>query len=173
MNVAPSSIPSAPLPLALFLCRANTAASIMAEAILRHLAQTRLCAASAGELPYGRVNSYALECLSGHGIATEGLRSRTWGEFWGLDKPPVRFLIALADVYAIGSTWSPNTIIARWYMRDPGALVGSDMDIRSEFEQAFSTLESRIRKFLALAFEQLPDRALSRELARIGEIASA
>ncbi len=141
----------------------------MAEAILRHLAQTRVCAASAGEVPYGQVNSYALECLSGHGIATQGLRNRMWGEFWGLDKPPVRFLIALADVYAAGSIWSPNTIIARWYMRDPGAFVGGEMDIRSEFEEAFSTLDSRIRQFLVLAFEPLTDRALSRELAHIGE----
>lgn len=161
---------SAPAPLALFLCHANTAASIMAEAILRHLAQGRVRAASAGETLYGRVNHYALECLHAHGIATQGLRSRMWGEFWGLDKPPVRFLIALGDVYAAGSTWSPDTIIARWYMPDPGAVAaGSEIDIRLGFEEGFSTLESRIRKFLALTSGQLTDGALSRELALIGQ----
>jgi hypothetical protein len=39
---------SAPVPLVLFVSRLNTAASIMAEAILRHLARERLRVASAG-----------------------------------------------------------------------------------------------------------------------------
>ena len=156
-------------PLALFLCRANTTASIMAEAILRHLAQGRVQAASAGEIPYGQVNRHTLECLYAHGIATHGLRSRMWGEFFGWGKPPVRFLIALSDVYAAESNWGPGTIITRWYMPDPGAFPGGGIDIRLEFEQAFNMLESRIRKFLALELGRLTDRALSRELALIGK----
>lgn len=158
-----------PAPLALFLCQRNTAASIMAEAILRHLAQGRVRAASAGEVPHGQLNPYALECLSAHGIATQGLRNRTWGEFWGSGRAPVRFLIALADVYPEKSVWGPGTIIAQWYMQDPGAIVGSEQEIRAGFAEAFGTLESRIRQFLGLALEQLTDRALSRELACIGQ----
>lgn len=156
-------------PLVLFLCRANTAASIMAEAILRHLAQGRVQAASAGEIPYGQVNRHALECLYSHGVATQGLRSRMWGEFFGLNKPPVRFLIALSDVYAAESNWGPNTIIARWDMPDPADVAGAAADIWLEFEEAYKLLESRIRKFLALTSRRLTDRALSRELALIGE----
>ena len=156
-------------PLVLFLCRANTAASIMAEAILRHLAQGRVQAASAGEIPYGQVNRHALECLYSHGIATQGLRTRMWGEFFGLHKPPVRFLIALSDVYAAESNWGPNTIIARWDMRDPADVAGAPADIWLEFEEAYKLLESRIRKFLALTSPRLTDRALSQELALIGE----
>ena len=164
-----SSIHSASPPLALFLCRASTAASIMAEAILRHLALGRVRAASAGEIPYGQVNPHALACLHDHGIATQGLRSRMWGEFFGWGKPPVRFLIALSDVYAAESNWGPGTIITRWYMPDPGAFAGGGIDIRLEFEQAFNMLESRIRKFLALELGRLTDRALSRQLALIGK----
>jgi len=164
-----SSMRHPPPPLVLFLCRANTAASTMAEAILRHLAEGRVQAASAGEIPYGQVNRHALECLYSHGIATQGLRSRIWGEFFGLNKPPVRFLIALSDVYAAESNWGPNTIIARWYMPDPADVTGATTDIWLEFEEAYKLLESRIRKFLALTSRRLTDRALSRELALIGE----
>jgi len=141
----------------------------MAEAILRHLAQGRVLAASAGEIPYGQVNPHALECLYCHGIATQGLSSRMWGEFFGLGKPPVRFLIALSDVYAAESNWGPDTIITRWYMPDPGAVADGAIDTRLEFEEAFKLLESRIRKFLTLPSRRLTDRALSRELALIGK----
>jgi arsenate reductase len=141
----------------------------MAEAILRHLAQGRVQPASAGEIPYGQVNRHALECLYCHGIATQGLRSRMWGEFFGLDKPPVRFLIALCDSYAAESNWGPDTIIARWYMADPGAVAGGGVDTWLEFEEAYKLLESRIRKFLALTSRRLTDQALSRELALIGQ----
>jgi hypothetical protein len=50
-------------PLLLFVCHSNTALSIMAEAMLEHLAEARMRAASAGEMPATRVNPYALECL--------------------------------------------------------------------------------------------------------------
>jgi hypothetical protein len=92
-----------------------------------------------------------------------------WGEFFGLNKPPVRFLIALSDVYAAESNWGPDTIIARWYMPDPGAAAGGGVDIWLEFEQAYKLLESRIHKFLALTSRRLTDQALSRQLALIGE----
>jgi arsenate reductase len=70
----------------LFLGRQNTAVSIMAEAILRQVAQERVRAASAGESVAGPVNSHALDCLRAHGIATEGLQSKAWGEFFGLNR---------------------------------------------------------------------------------------
>jgi protein-tyrosine-phosphatase len=77
----------------------------MAEAILRHRAEERLRAASAGESTADRVNPLALECLRAHGIATEGLKSKAWGQLFGLNKPSVRLVIALSDVYAATANW--------------------------------------------------------------------
>lgn len=159
-------------PLVLFLCHSNTGSSIMAEAILQHLAQGRVRAASAGEIATGQANPYALECLRAHGIATKGLHSKPWGGFFGLYKPHVRFLIALRDVYAASTDWShetSRTVVARWYMPDPATVAGSDVRIRLACEEAFGTLESRIRKFLALPLEQLTDAELSQELALFGK----
>jgi protein-tyrosine-phosphatase len=155
----------------LFLCRSNTALSIMAEAMLRHLAQERVRAASAGDSPRAQVDPYALECLRERGIATRGLRSKGCDAFLGVYRPPVRFLITLNAVGGAKGNWDRDTIRptkAHWGMPDPTALVGSEVDTRVAFEAAFATLDVRIRQFLALPLELLNGRALTLELERIG-----
>jgi arsenate reductase len=169
---APPPAPVTQLPLVLFLSHSNAATSIMAEAILEHFAQARVRAASGGDVAAGQVNPYALECLRLHRIATRGLRSKGWGEFFGLYKPPVRFLITLREVEAAKANWgysNSRLVKAHWAMPDPSNDAARDVDIRVAFEEAFSTLESRIRKFLALPLDRLTDEELSRELAVIGE----
>ena len=156
-------------PLVLFLCRTNATCSILAEAILKHRAKSRLCAASGGEPRNDTpLNPFALECLSAHGIATQGLRTKVWGEFFGFGKPPVRFVIALSDVYAAKSYWGQDTLVAHWQMPDPGEVASSDTDIRVAFELAYADLELRIQLFLALPLERLNNQSLAQELKRIG-----
>jgi len=162
-------------PLVLFLCRANSGPSILAEAILQHLAQGRVRAASAGERAAERVNPYALECLTAHHIATSGLHSKIWREFFGLDRPPVRVLIALGrpNAYAMEVNWNQpgvRTAKAHWPTPDPDAVVGSATEVRLAFEEVFITLEARIRQFLALPLDRLCDEALLQQLARIGGV---
>jgi len=160
-------------PLVLFICRTNTAMSIMAEAILRHLAQGRVRAASAGETISGRVSPYAIACLTAHGIGTTGLRDKLWGELFGIYEQPVRVLITLSnpETDAAKAHWdrkSVRTVRAHWPTPDPESVVGTPADRRLAFEKVFVTLEARIRKLLALQMDQLTDRALTRELTRIG-----
>ena len=162
-------------PLVLFLCRANSGPSILAEAILRHRAQGRVRAASAGQKAAERANPYALECLAAHRIPTTGLRPKIWGEFFGLGRPPVHVLIALGDpnAYAMGVNWNQpgiRTAKAHWPTPYPEAVVGGETEIRLACEEVFALLEARIRKFLALPLDRLSDEALLQALARIGEI---
>ncbi len=71
----------------LFLCRANTTSSIMAEALLGHHAPDRFRAGSAGDaLLRGQVNPHALQVLRVHGVPTQGLRSKAWREFFGMHR---------------------------------------------------------------------------------------
>jgi arsenate reductase len=108
-----------------------------------------------------------------HGIATDGLRSKSWGEFFGLFKPPVRVLILLSEVYAAKADWNHDTattVKAHWVLPDPGDVLGSEVDVKLAFEEAFGTLAVRIKQFLTLPVGRLSDEELSRELARIGEM---
>ena len=54
-------------------------------------------------------------------------------------------------------------------MPDPAKVTGSAIDQRLAFEEAFVTLDARIKRLLALPLGRLTDRELSLELARIGE----
>ena len=145
----------------------------MAEAILRHLAQGRVHAASAGETISGRVSPYAIARLKAHGIGTTGLRDKLWGELFGIYRP-VRVLITLSnpDSYAAKANWDKEnvrTVRAHWPTPDPETVVRTPTDTRLAFEEVFVTLEARIWKLLALQMDQLTDRALARELTRICE----
>jgi arsenate reductase len=157
--------------LVLFLCRTNTALSIMAEAVLRHSARERVRAVSAGEFPAAQVHPYALECLRARRIGTTGLRSKGCDDILGAYRIPVKYLIILSDVEGAGTKWETvRPTKAHWGMPDPSAVVGSEIDIRVAFEEAFLTLEARIREFLALPFESLDGRSLTLELERIGRV---
>lgn len=163
---------SADSPLVLFVCRKNSAASILAEAILRHLAQGRFRAASAGDTANIQVSPYALECLEAHNIATTGLHSKAWGRFFGLGCPPIHILITLCDAYAARVDWDRDdvhTVKVHWPTPEPELVVGSPTDKRLAFEEAFVLLELRIRRLLALPLDRLTDAALSSQLGRIGE----
>lgn len=160
-------------PVVLFICRRNAGSSILAEAILRHLAPGGVRAASAGDTPSQLVSFYALECLAAHDIPTTGLHSKAWGRFFGLGRAPVHILITLCDAYAARVDWdrdSVHTVKAHWPTPEPELVVGSETDKRLAFEEAFVLLEARIRRFLALPLGRLSDPALSHQLARIGEI---
>lgn len=159
-------------PLVLFLGRTNAATSILAEAILRHLAQGRLRVASAGDAEALKVNPYALECLAAHNIDTTGLHSKAWGRFFGREHPAVHILITLCDAYAARVDWdrdTVHTVKAHWPTPEPELVVGSETDRRLAFEEAFVLLDARIRKLLALPLGRLSAPALSRQLASIGE----
>ena len=71
----------------LFLCTANSARSIIAEAILNKVGVGKFRAFSAGSQPSGRVNPHALMLLQSLGHDVYGFRSKSWSEFADLGAP--------------------------------------------------------------------------------------
>ena len=54
----------------LFLCTGNSVRSVITKGILRHRGVGRYCGFSAGSLPTGKPNAFALRVLKRHGIET-------------------------------------------------------------------------------------------------------
>ena len=159
---------------ALILCTANSARSVLGEALLRHLGQGRFATFSAGSTPRGTVNPDALACLERHGLSPEGFRSKSWEEFEGADAPQMDLIITVCD-NAAGEPcpfWPGRPASAHWGIPDPAAATGSDAEIAAEFEVAFKRMKARIEAFMALPAD-LSDDELKAEMRKIGQFEGA
>ncbi|HSY68404.1 MAG TPA: arsenate reductase ArsC [Edaphobacter sp.] len=155
---------------ALFICTGNSARSIMAEAVLNHKAKGRFTAYSAGSHPSGAVRPEALKQLELAGIATHGLRSKSWDEFAAPDAPPINFIFTVCDNAAneVCPIWPGHPMTAHWGIPDPAAVKGPPEIIERAFNDAFSILDRRISLFLALPLSTLESLAIQKEIDTIG-----
>jgi protein-tyrosine-phosphatase len=154
----------------LFLCTGNSARSILAEAYLNHAARGRFTAYSAGSLPAGSVNPFALELLQKSRLPTTRARSKSWDEFAASGAPAMDFVFTVCDSAAaeVCPVWPGHPITAHWGVPDPAAVAGTDEQKRRAFKDAFTALSRRIDLFLALPVEKLEQLALKKKLDEIG-----
>jgi arsenate reductase (thioredoxin) len=108
----------------LFLCTGNSARSIMAEAILNNKAKGGFTAYSAGSHPSGAPRPEALRQLESAGIATTGLRSKSWDEFSAPGAPQMDFVFTVCDNAAneVCPFWPGQPMTAHWGIPDPAAV---------------------------------------------------
>jgi len=161
---------SEPVYNVLFLCTGNSARSVLAERLVEHLGKGRFRGFSAGSFPNGTVNPFALALLKRVGIATGGLRSKSWDEFAAPDAPKMDFIFTVCDQAAgeMCPVWPGQPVTAHWGVADPAAVEGTDEQKDAAFREAFRILETRIRLFVALPVEKLDRLTLTRTLREIG-----
>jgi arsenate reductase len=154
----------------LFLCTGNSARSILAEALLNHKAKGALTAYSAGSHPSGKVRPEALKQLELAGIATAGLRSKSWDEFAGSAAPKMSFVFTVCDNAAneVCPFWPGQPMTAHWGVPDPAGVKGTPEEIERAYRDAFSILDRRIGLFLSLPLSALGSLAIQKEIDSIG-----
>lgn len=127
----------------LFLCNANSARSLMGEALLRHLAGEHFAAFSAGTEP-DRPHELALAALEKQGIATEGLASKPLEAFEGEHFDAVVVLCDKAQQAC--RDWSGGCEERLyWDIRDPRLIGRSDA-----YEQALLEIRRRLVLWLEI-----------------------
>jgi arsenate reductase len=154
----------------LFLCTGNSARSIMAEAILNHRGRGVFTAYSAGSHPSGMPRPEALRQIALAGMATEGLRSKSWDEFAGSEEPKMDFVFTVCDNAANEACpyWPGQPMTAHWGIPDPAAVKGTPEEIARAFREAFVVLDRRVGLFLSLPMGMMQQLALQREIEKIG-----
>jgi arsenate reductase (thioredoxin) len=153
----------------LFLCTANSARSILAEAALNRAGAGRFEAFSAGSAPRGEVNPAALELLRKEGFDVARFRSKGWEEFATPGAPELDLIITLCDS-AAGETcpvWPGRPISAHWGLPDPAAVAG-EAERRAAFAATLRALEARIAQLVDLPIAELDAAGLRRQLVAIG-----
>jgi protein-tyrosine-phosphatase len=156
----------------LFLCTGNSVRSILAESILRADGAGRFRSFSAGSMPKGQVNPFALKVLESYGYPTDGLTSKSWEVFSAPDAPKMDFVLTVCD-NAVGETcplWPGQPITAHWGIEDPAAVEGSEIDKERAFVTAFRYLKNRISLLVNLPTASLNRLALTARLRDIGSI---
>ena len=155
----------------LFLCTGNSCRSILAEAAFNDLAPPEWRAVSAGSKPTGKVHPRSLALLHREGIATVGLRSKSWDEL--PEKPDIVITVCAS---AAGETCpaylASGVVRSHWGVDDPAHATGSDDEIDAAFMLAYRTLRARIEAFLALPLDALrhDPKQLKVEMDRIATL---
>jgi len=139
----------------LFLCTGNSCRSIMAEALMRNLGGGRFQGFSAGSHPAGTPNPLAIKVLESNGISIEGLRSKSWDEFAGPDAPTMDIIITVCDDAAGEAcpVWPGHPFTLHWSLPDPVKAAGSEEERLSAYQEAYLTLEKRVKAIVATGRE--------------------
>jgi protein-tyrosine-phosphatase len=156
----------------LFLCTANSARSILAEAIMNRVGAPRFTAFSAGSHPRGAVNPHAIRLLQSLNYKTDGLRSKSWEVFAQAGAPKLDFVFTVCDNAAgeVCPIWPGQPMTAHWGVPDPAAAEGSEAVIAQAFSDAYRMLHNRIAIFANLPLASLDRLSLQKKLDDIGRL---
>ncbi|MBS9403935.1 arsenate reductase ArsC [Halomonas sp. TRM85114] len=127
----------------LFLCNANSARSLMGEALLRHMAGDRYDAFSAGSEP-DQPHALTLEALDKHGIPSKGLASKSLDDFAGEHFDAVVVLCDKAQQSCREWQGSSDEHLY-WDIRDPRLI-----DRANAYELALTEIRHRLSLWLQL-----------------------
>ena len=157
----------------LFLCTHNSARSILAEALLNDRGKDRFKAYSAGSSPREnqQPNPLGLQVLQKAGIATEGLRSKSWDEFASPGAPKMDLIITVCDNAAgeVCPIWPGHPATAHWGYPDPSEGDGSDAEKLEAFRKTMHAMKRRLELLIGLPKDKLEKEVLqgtARDLAK-------
>ncbi len=156
----------------LFICTANSARSILAEATLNALGHPRFEAYSAGSQPRGQVHPLTLTTLYAAGLPSDGLSSKSWDHFTGPGAQALDIVITLCDRAAREPcpVWFGNFVRSHWGLPDPAALQGNEDGWPAAFRHTLQHITKRLQALLAIPVETMSSARLLQELERIGQM---
>lgn len=138
----------------LFVCTGNSARSVMAEALLRHIGGARFEVHSAGTEPKG-VNPLTLRVLAEAGLDGSFARSKSVAEFVGQS---FDYVITVCDQARQSCPVFPGGGAGlHWGYEDPADATGTDEERLVVFGRVFTQLGERIHQFVPLATRAVAD----------------
>lgn len=157
----------------LVLCTANSARSLMAEALLNREGRGRFVAVSAGSRPAEAAHPDALRLLNNLGYETASLSSKDWNLFSSPHAAPIDFVITVCDA-AQGEhcpAWPGHPLGTHWGIADPAAAPAPEQ--RAAMLDAYRQLSARVTSLVNLPIETMDLASLKTALADIARLEGA
>jgi arsenate reductase len=156
----------------LFLCRGNSARSIMAEASLSRWGRDKFQPYSAGSQPRGELHPMTRRVLERFKFDPAQFRSKDWSEFAGPAAPPLDFVFTVCDQTKNEPcpVWPGQPMTAHWGIEDPVQFEGDEERTYNYFVRVYTYLDNRIKIFTALPFASLSKLSLQNRLDEIGRV---
>lgn len=154
----------------LFLCHANSARSLMAEAIMQREGLGKFKAFSAGSSPAANAHPVAMALLERNNFDVSSFKPKSWDAFGNDGAPEMDFVITVCDK-AAGEpcpTWPGQPMTAHWGVEDPAEFEGNEAQQAIIFAKAFAQLRNRISVFANLPIDSLGQLALKEQMEQIG-----
>jgi arsenate reductase len=134
-------------PCVLFLCTHNAARSQLGEALLRHLANDRYRACSAGTEP-GSVHPMTLRVLEEAGVSTAGLRSKSVDAFRGKETVRTAIMVCAQAAESCPRLYPFAREVLHWHLDDPSRVRGSEELRLAAFRRTRDEIADRLRDWL-------------------------
>ena len=153
----------------LFVGEANSARSIIAEALLARLGGGAFQVFSAGRNPVGHISAHALEALEQAGSDTSGLRPKSWNEFVTPTAPTLDVVVTVESALKNGPfpIWYSNPVYVHWPFANPQTLSHGDRERQGAHRRLYGDMEQQILKLTALDLKGLSGHALKAKLDTI------
>jgi protein-tyrosine-phosphatase len=154
----------------LVLCTANSARSILAEALINRIGAGRFAGFSAGSHPRGTPNPDALSLLKDKGYDIASFASKSWDVFAAPGAPVMDIVLTVCDSAAgeICPLWPGVPVKGHWGIPDPAGVGETDEERRAAFDLAYQRLEKRFLVFAQEPVETLSPDERRNLLERIG-----
>jgi arsenate reductase len=133
----------------LFICRDNSAYSIIAEAILKRWGGKDFRAFSAGIRPAREVHPLAIDLLKTQRLWEQDFQTKACDEFLRHDAESMNFVISIGEqpFKDLAAEWPGNPRVFHWRISDPTA-DGKPAERALAFRRTFRELENRIKLFI-------------------------
>lgn len=156
----------------LFVCRQNSARSILAEALLNRLGAGRFDACSAGYDPASAISPYVIGLLHRINYNTGLLATKPVEAMISKHVPAFDFIIRLAPGTPAGGHWPRFRnvpFLIDWFLPDPCETYEAKALVAVAYEEMFTLLAERIETLANIPGDELHDARIRGRLERLGE----
>ncbi|MGD0118838.1 MAG: arsenate reductase ArsC [Candidatus Binatus sp.] len=144
----------------LFVCKDNSACSIIAESILKRWGGKQFRAFSAGIHPASEVNPQAIAVLKAQRLWGQGIQTKGCIEYLKDDAQSMNFIICIGDQPPVDLPvkWPGNPTIIHWRISNP-IVDGKLKEKALAFRKTFLELENRIKLFILIYERERAEKA--------------